>query len=42
MKKNGEGKNPYAVVRGGRIEAPNKTKDEPKAGVIRGAEDLRK
>lgn len=42
MKENGMGKNPYAVIHGGRIEAPNKPKAEPKANGIRSAQDLRK
>ena len=36
------GRNPYATNRGGRIEAPNRPEAEPRAGVIRSGEDLRK
>ena len=38
----GKEKNPYASLGGGKIEAPNKSVGEPKAGVIRSTEDLRK
>ncbi len=42
-KQNAEkGRNPYASLGGGKIEAPNKPQGEPKAGVTRSAEDLRK
>ena len=38
----GGGRNPYATVRGGRIEAPNRPDAEPRASVIRSNDDLRK
>ncbi len=41
-KTEGFGSNPYATVSGGRIQAPNKPKDAPKSGVVRGTDDLRK
>jgi hypothetical protein len=40
MKKKPIEHNPYATVRGGKIEAPNKAQDEPKATCQKGS-DLR-
>jgi hypothetical protein len=36
------GQNPYATNSGGRIEAPNRPKDEPRGSKTTGKEDLRK
>lgn len=41
MKERDMGKNPYATNRGGRIEAPNKESEKPKASTIRPAGDGR-
>ncbi len=40
MKKSNQPKNPYATLRGGRIEAPHKPKEEPRTTRTTGS-DLR-